>query len=65
METCTPLIKKTEADGTEKYAEAEETEKIFETSQTYVFLKITLTDPVTPTIPEEPEPQIHEIVPVK
>lgn len=65
LETCTPLVKKTEADGSEKYVEAEETEQVFESNKTYVYIKMTLSDPVTPTIPEEPEPQIHEVVPVK
>lgn len=38
---------------------------MFETNKTYVYVKMTLSDPITPTIPEEPEPQIHEVVPVK
>lgn len=65
IETCTPLVKKTEADGTEHLVEAEDFDKVFEPSKTYAYIKITLSDPVTPTIPEEPEPQVHEIVPVK
>lgn len=52
-------------DGVEKYVKAEEYDPIFENSKTYVYLKITLTEPVTPTIPEQPEPLPHEVVPVK
>jgi hypothetical protein len=38
---------------------------MFENNQTYIFLKITLTEPVTPTIPDHPEPLPHEVVPIK
>lgn len=65
LETCTPLVKKLGEDGVERYVEAEEFDQIFETAKTYVHLKLSLSEPVTPTIPEEPEPQPHEIVPVK
>ena len=52
LKTCPPLIKKPGDDGIERYYPADEFEPIFENSRTYVYFKITLTDPVTPTIPE-------------
>ena len=33
--------------------------------RSYIYLKLTLSDPVTPTVPESPEPLPHEVVPVK
>ena len=56
LETCAPLVKKMDTDGVEKWMHAEEYEQVFEQNRSYVYLKITLTDPVTPTIPEHPEP---------
>jgi hypothetical protein len=36
----------------EGWVEAEEYDKIFNNSNCYVYLKLTLSDPITPTIPE-------------
>ena len=49
----------------ERYLPADEFEPVFENSRTYVYLKVTLSEAVTPTIPEHPEPLPHEIVPIK
>ncbi len=65
LKTCAPLVKKLGDDGVERYVASDEFEPLFENSRTYVYFKITLTEPVTPTIPEHPEPLPHEVVPVK
>lgn len=59
------MIKKIGEDGVEKYVYAEEYDRIFEQNRTYIYIKLTLTDPITPTIPEFPEPLPHEVVPIK
>ena len=43
----------------------EDYDTIFENNRSYIYLKVTISDPVTPTIPEFPEPLPHEVVPVK
>lgn len=65
LKTCAPLHKKLGDDGVERYLPADEFEPVFENSRTYVYLKVTLSEAVTPTIPEYPEPLPHEIVPIK
>ena len=65
LQTCPPLVKKAGDDGVERYVQADEYENVFENNKTYVYLKITLTDPVTSTLPDQPEPLPHEVVPVK
>lgn len=57
MKTCPPLVKKIGDDGVERYEEAEcSYDSVFENNRTYIYIKITLTDPVTPTIPDQSEP---------
>ncbi len=65
LKTCPPLIKKAGDDGVERYVQADEYDNVFETNQTYIYIKVTLSAPVTPEIPESPEPLPHEVVPVK
>ena len=65
LQTCPPLVKKTDEDEKEIEVEETEYEKVFEEARTYVSLKITLSEAITPTTPEKPEPQPNEIVPVK
>lgn len=65
LETCAPLSRKTNEDGTEEEVEETEYEKVFEESKAYVHLKLALSAAVCPATPEKPEPQPSEIVPVK
>lgn len=67
LETCPPLVKRPGEDGVERYYPVNEGEfdPVFEPVRSYIYLKVTLSDPVTPTIPESPEPLPHEVVPVK
>ncbi len=51
------MVKKAGEDGVERYVQSEEAfDNVFEGTRTYIYLKLTLTDPVTPTISEQPEP---------
>lgn len=63
--TCPPLTKQLGTDGVERYQPMEDYDQIFEHNRTYIYIKVTLSEPVTPTIPEFPEPLPHEVVPVK
>lgn len=65
LETCAPLNKKVHEDGTEEEVEESDYEPIFEDSRTYIHLKLSLSEAITPHIPDKPEPQPNEIVPVK
>jgi hypothetical protein len=45
------MIKKAGEDGVERLVQSEDPyDNIFETTRTYVYLKLTLTEPVTPTV---------------
>jgi|LauGreDrversion4_2_1035121.scaffolds.fasta_scaffold94090_3 hypothetical protein len=51
------MVKKTGDDGVERYVQSEDPfENVFETTKTYVYIKLTLSDPVTPTVAAHPEP---------
>ena len=51
VETCPPLVKKMGEDGVERLVQTEDAyETIYETAKTYIYLKISLSEPVTPTI---------------
>mmetsp|Transcript_22914 Transcript_22914/g.35244 ORF Transcript_22914/g.35244 Transcript_22914/m.35244 type:complete len:468 (+) Transcript_22914:176-1579(+) len=65
LETCAPIVKKQNEEGEEEEVEEEEFDKIFEEAKTYVQIKITFDKAVIPENPEKPEPQPHEIVPIK
>lgn len=52
LKTCPPLVKKADEAGVERYFEADEYEPVFENNRTYIYFKLTLSDPVVPTIPE-------------
>ena len=65
LQTCPPLVKRADEAGAERLVEAEEFEQVFEGGRTYVYFKLTLSEPVTPPVAEAPEPQPHEVVPVK
>lgn len=65
LETCAPITKKANSDGTEEEVEEETFEKCFEEAKTYVHLKISLDTPIVPESPANPEPQPDEIVPAK
>lgn len=57
LETCHPMVKKAGEDGIERYVPSEEPfESVFEGAKSYVYLKLTLSDPVTPTASAQPEP---------
>lgn len=60
------MIKKAGEDGVERWVQSEEPfENVFENSRTYIYMKITLSDPVTPTVAAQPEPLPQDVVPVK
>ena len=65
LETCAPLTKKTNEDGTEEDVEEEEYEKVFEEAKTYVHIKLTFNHAITPFKSEKKEPVPSDIVPVK
>lgn len=49
--TCPTMVKKAGEDGVERWTQSEEqVESLFEHARTYIYIKITLTDPVTPTV---------------
>ncbi len=51
------MVKKAGEDGVERFVQSEEPfDSIFEGAKTYIYFKITLTDPVTPTVAAQPEP---------
>ena len=51
------MVKKAGEDGVERWTQSEDPfENVFENSRTYIYIKITLTDPVTPTVAAQPEP---------
>lgn len=56
---------KKQEDGKDVYVESDINEPLFEEKRSYVYIKMTLSSPVTPTIPDLPEPLPHEVVPVK
>lgn len=56
------MVKKTLEDGTEEEEEAAEFEKVFEDAKSYIHLKLSLSQPVVPKVPEKPEPTPGEIV---
>lgn len=66
LETCQPMVKKAGEDGVERLVPSEEPfDPIFEQSKTYIYLKLTMSEPVTPTVAAQPEPQPQDVVPVK
>ena len=62
LETCAPITKKVNEDGTEEEVQETEFEKVFEEAKSYVHLRISLSNAVVPTVPEKPEPKPAEIV---
>jgi len=64
VETCAPANKR-EEEGKEIWEDAEEFDQVFETQRTYVYFTLELSQAVTPSIPDKPEPKPDEIVPVK
>jgi hypothetical protein len=65
LQTCAPMVKKTLEDGTEEEVEETEYEKVFEEADTYIHLRLHLSEAITPKLTEKQEPQPNEIVPVK
>lgn len=67
LNTIPPAAKET-VDGQEVWKDQEELkdeDKLFENAKTYVHFKIELSEPVTPLVPEFPEPLPKEIISVK
>ena len=64
LETCAPIIKKSNAEGIEEEVEETNFDKVFEASRTYVHIRISLSEPVVP-VPTKAEPTPAEVVPVK
>jgi hypothetical protein len=57
LETCPPMVKKVGEDGVERYVQSEEPfDTLFEGQRTYLYLKLTMTDPVILPVPQYPEP---------
>ena len=53
------MVKKTGEDGIERFVPSEDpssSDPVFEGQRTYMYLKLTLTDPVTPPVAQHPEP---------
>jgi hypothetical protein len=66
IETCQPMVKKAGEDGVERWVASEEpADNLFEGQRSYIYLKVTLTDPVTAPSSPNPEPLPQDVVPVK
>lgn len=65
LQTCAPITKKTNEDGTEEEVVDTEFDKVFEEAKSYIHLRISFDQPVTKAAPEKPEPIASEIVPIK
>jgi hypothetical protein len=65
LQTCPPMMKKTNEDGTEEEVEETEYDRVFEDAKSYVHLKISMDQPIVALGSDKPEPQPSEIVPVK
>ena len=65
LETVAPPIKEISPEGAEKYIDATEVTPIFEEPRSYLKIKITLSNPITPFKPAEPEPRPTELIPLK
>jgi hypothetical protein len=60
------MVKKIGEDGVERFVQSEEAyDNVFESQKTYIYLKLTLSEPVTPTVASNPEPLPQDVVPVK
>lgn len=64
LETCPPINKKANDEGTEEEVEETEFDRVFEEAKTYINLKIELSQPIVPKN-QQPEPSPNEIVPIK
>ena len=57
LETCPPMVKKAGEDGIERYVQSEEPfDNAFESTRSYIYVKITLSDPVSVATLQEPLP---------
>jgi hypothetical protein len=66
LETCPPMVKKAGEDGIERYVWSEEPfDNIFEGQRSYIYIKLTMSDSVTPPTSQNPEPLPQDVVPVK
>ena len=65
LETVAPAVKETSPEGVEQIVDGTEVTPVFEESKTYIHCCIKLSRPVTPVVPEFPEPQPNEILPMK
>jgi hypothetical protein len=60
------MVKKAGEDGVEKYVQSEEPfDNIFEAQRSYIYIKLTMSDSVTPPTSQNPEPLPQDVVPVK
>lgn len=60
------MVKKAGEDGVERFVQSEEPfDNVFEAAKTYLYLKLTLSDPVTAPVASESEPLPQDVVPVK
>jgi len=51
LETCPPMVKKAGEDGIERYVQSDEPfDNVFEGQRTYIYVKLTMTDPVIPPV---------------
>lgn len=64
LETCAPTMKEAQESG-DVWVDQEETEPLFEPQRTYVYLDITLSNPVIPQASNVSEPCPNEIVATK
>jgi len=64
LQTCAPAVKEASEAG-DTWHDQGEFEPLFEPQRTYIYVKLELTEPVSPQIPEKPEPKPKEVVPVK
>jgi len=65
LQTCPPLVKKTNDDGTEEEVEETEFEKVFEDSKTYIHLKFAISQTIIAVAADQKEPTPQDIIPIK
>jgi len=65
LQTCPPLTKKVNEDGTEEEVEDEEFEKVFEDAKTYIHIKVKIDRPIVAIGEDNADPSPDEIVPLK
>lgn len=65
LQTCPPMVKKTNEEGIEVEVEDTTYEKVFEDAKTYVHIKFSVNQPIVPVAADQKQPTPADIIPVK